>query len=261
MTIRDYYFSYYSVFILLPLLYFFFITTRQRDPKKVALALGFLGGSAAILLLLKWFNEYIYNTAVIVFLVPMLVASFFSALEAWRSSAQARSFARIAAGLVLASFGLLAAHWSYQDVLMKISPADYIRRSTPAAMGAYLNNWPGGFGILETAEYIKAQEPPVLVVADPQWGNPRTSLEVYLRGLSNIIMIIMTGEFNTETGAQAAKEYILAQKDIKTRLIVFSGFRNDLRATWQDPVLKVFCDNRKEIQIDRDQPPIIICSF
>ena len=251
--VYDYYRYYYSAFILLPIIYFFFITLRQREAWRAAIGLGFLGGSAAVLLLLRGFNEYIYNTATIVFLVPLLAATFFAALQ--------KIGPRVLWTLTLASFVGLGAHWVYQDALMKVSPADYIRRSTPWAVRGYLENWSGGFGVAEAIAYVKGQEGPGLVLADPQWGNPRTALEVYNATSPRTMQIIgLTSDFQTAAGTLAAKEFILAQP-FKTRLVVFSAARNETRAVWQDNVTNFLCDNRKEIQIEPTQPPIIICSF
>ena len=259
-SIRDYYWSYYSVFILLPLLYFFWIAAAswKRHFKDLVLALGFLAGSFAVLVLLKGFNEYIYNTAVIVFLVPMLARA---VLEAWsRARTGAWHFARVAGAAVLASLVLLAVHWIYQDGLMKISPAGYIRRSTAWADHNYLENWSGGFGVAEAIAEVKTHESPGIILADPQWGNPRTALEVYNGEYPRLRVIGITIDFQTPAGTQAAKAYILAQP-FKTRLVVFSTARNETRAVWQDNVEKYLCATRKEIQVQPTQPPIVVCSF
>lgn len=262
MSIRDYYLHYYSVFILLPVLYFFFIALRRWEPKAV-LGLGFLGGSVAVLFLLKSFNEYIYNTAVIVFLAPLLAAAFFPAWEAAtapRGGKGTRAASRVAGALVLVSFAALLAHWAYQDVLMKVSPADYIRRSTPWAVGNYLEGWSGGFGVAEAVAYAKGQEGPIVVIADPQWGNPRTSMEVYAWGSQDARVISLTKDFLTAEGTQAAKAF-LQKQPFKTRLAIFSSYSNDARATWQNNLESYLCDARKEIQVEPTQTPIVICSF
>jgi hypothetical protein len=263
VSIRDYYFHYYSVFMLPPILYFFYATLRKLDPKNIAIALGFLGGSGAVLLLLKGFNEYIYNTSTIVFLMPLLAAAFYSALKAWfggRNGEGPRKASRVAGALVLVSFAGLFIHWAYQGVLMSVSAADYIRRSTPWAMSGYLENWSGGFGVAEAIAYVERQEPPVLVLADPQWGNPRTSLEVYNFMSEEVLVLSLTSDFLSEAGTQSAKKLIAAQP-FKNRLIVFSMARNEDRAQWQDSVLKYACDSREEIQVEPTQPPIVVCRF
>lgn len=257
-SVRDYYWSYYSVFILLPILYFFYITLRRREPANIVIGLGFLGGSAAVLFLLKGFNEYIYNTAVIVFLIPLLAAAFFAA---WSATTSSRGIFRLVGILTLVSFAGLLAHWIYQDALMKISPADYIRRSTPWAISNYLENWSGGFGVAEAIAYIRKQEGPGLVLTDPQWGNPGTALKVYSVIPPRTMQVVsLTMDFLTPEGARAAREYILGQP-FKTRLMVFSAARNEARSVWQDNVLKYICDDRKDIQVEPTQPPIVICAF
>jgi hypothetical protein len=263
ISIWDYYRYYYSFFIVPPILFFFYSALRKWNPAKAIIGLGFLGGSAAVLLLLRGFNEYIYNTAVIVFLVPLLAISFFAAWDAAilsRGIKAAFTFSRSIAILVLVSFVIMLGHWVYQDVLMKISPADYIRRSTPWAIHNYLENWSGGFGVAEAFEYLGSKDKPILAIADPQWGNPRTALEVYAWGSRDMQVFYITSDFRTPDAAQQAKAYIL-EKGFKNRFIVFSAARNEERAVWQDNVLKYFCDSREDIQVEPTQPPIVICSF
>jgi hypothetical protein len=66
-----YYESYYSLWMIPLLLYGGFQAISRRASSDIAVLLGFLGGSAAVILLLKGFNEYMYNTAIVVFLVPV----------------------------------------------------------------------------------------------------------------------------------------------------------------------------------------------
>lgn len=256
--IRDYYYHYYSVFILLPLAYFFYLAVRnawKRSFKDGLLALGFLAGSFAVLVLLKGFNEYIYNTAVIVFLIPMLARAFLAALDAAKLKRE-----RALGAAVLLSFVLLAGHWAYQDGLMKASAAGYIRRSSPWAVANYLNNWSGGFGVAEAISFLKEQPGPGLVLADPQWGNPRTAMEVWNKDYPDLRVIGMTSDFQSEDGTQAAKAHIDTQP-FKSRLAVFSAATNQGRILWQENVEKYLCATRKEIQVEPQQPPIVVCTF
>jgi Dolichyl-phosphate-mannose-protein mannosyltransferase len=256
--VRGYYYSYYSVFILLPLAYFFYLAAYRRQAKDIILGIGFLGGSISVILLLKSFNEYIYNTAVIVFLIPLLARALWVALESLAGGG--RGFERWLQWLVLASFVLLTTHWTYQDGLMKISAAGYIRRSTPWAITNYLEDWPGGFGVSETLAYLRAQPGPGLILADPQWGNPRTTLEVYNPDYPRMRVVGLSKDMQTDAGTQAVKKFILTQP-FQQRLVVFSSDTNETRIIWQRNVEKYLCDTRKEIQVEPTQQPIVICSF
>jgi len=255
--VGQYYYSYYSVFIIVPLGYLLLVAALRRKAKDLVLAIGFLASSGAVIFILRGFNEYMYNTAVIIFLISLLARSLVASLDSL--TAQSNVYGRLF-WLVPAFFVLLAGHWIYQDALIKLSPAGYIRRSTPWAVSNYLEGWAGGFGVPETLAYLRTQAGPGLVLADPQWGNPRTTLEVYNPKYPRLRVVPINADFRTEAGTNANKNFILTQP-FKQRLVVFSGYPSESRLVWQRNIEKYMCDTRKEIQVEPTQPPIVVCSF
>ena len=72
------------------------------------------------------FNEYVFNTAVIAVLVPVLART---AVLIWELKQSGKAAWPRASLLVLA--GLVSLNWGYQLILMSVSPGKYIERSTP----------------------------------------------------------------------------------------------------------------------------------
>src|SRR5439155_12797011 len=72
VLIENYFNKYYTLWTVPLLLGFAVAAVRRRSAPDIVIGLMFLGASSAVLFFVKGFNEYIYNTEVIVFLVPIL---------------------------------------------------------------------------------------------------------------------------------------------------------------------------------------------
>src|SRR5262249_16222781 len=131
-VIGNYFKSYYTLWTVPLLLIFAIVAIRRRSAPDILLGLMFLAASATVLFFVKSFNEYIYNTEVIVFLVPMLARGIVFGLEQMKIPA-------LRFGTVAISLSLLAS-WGYQLVLMKVDPGKYISRGTPWMVSNYLQN-------------------------------------------------------------------------------------------------------------------------
>lgn len=250
-----YYLKYYSIFLSLLFIYGAISLVRLRSLKGIALILMFLGSSAALVFLFKGFNEYIYNTAAIVFIILIVAWGINAILAApknrWKT-----------AGMILA--GLLLINWAYQDVLMAVSPGRYFSRSTQWARVSYLEGLSSGFGVKEILDFINKQEEIVVVFADPQWGNPRTALEVYKRNSENpkVIVLPLSKDFRTAEGAIEIRDWARSDPDAKTLMVVYSSLSaSGDRAIWQPHIQKYMCDRQTEIKGYPTQNPLIICEF
>jgi Dolichyl-phosphate-mannose-protein mannosyltransferase len=105
--------SYYSWSV--PLLFctsIWFVFRRKSFP-ELALAFTCLAGGCAVIFLLRGFNEYLFNTAVIAVLLPLLART---GVLVW-DMARIGNAGRVRAGLLLCA-GIMAGHWAYQIALM-----------------------------------------------------------------------------------------------------------------------------------------------
>lgn len=156
--------AYYSWAVPLLLVPLFLSLLRRRPGAEFALfAMGLVGG-AAIIFMLRGFNEYMFNTAVISVVLPLLARAF---IEAWKMSWGGRARIVRLALLALGAFTIL--HWSFQVGLMMTAPGRYIARSTPWAIANYLNGWPTGFGVAEIVDRLAQIDGPGVILLDPQW--------------------------------------------------------------------------------------------
>jgi hypothetical protein len=161
--------AYYSWALLPALALFAWSALRTRGRAELVLGGMCIVGACAVIFALRGFNEYMVNTAVVAVLLPMLARAL---VAAWSGP---RILRYLACGLGL----FFAVHWGYQMALVRISPAGYVARSTPWAVDNYLRGWSSGFGVREVVEMLAREPERTLVIADAQWGNPRTALEVY----------------------------------------------------------------------------------
>src|SRR4029077_994747 len=141
-VVNDYIGSYYSWFVPVFFGAFLLCAFRRKNLAELALAFMSLAGAAALIFLLRRFNEYLFNTAVIVPLLPLLARTF---TLIW-SLTTMRPALMVRRGL-LAFAALMLGYWSYQIALMGISPGKYFEQSTPWAVTNYLQGWPTGFGV------------------------------------------------------------------------------------------------------------------
>ncbi len=247
--------AYYSWAMPLLLAPLFFATIQKRRGPEIALFAMAIGGGGAILVMLRGFNEYMFNTAVIALLLPLLARALMQAATMTKTG-RGRFF-RFA---LLALGACTILHWSFQAALMMTAPGRYIARSTPWAIANYLNGWPTGFGVAEVVDRLAQIEGPGVILLDPQWGNPRTALEVYAkRRFPQLKIVPMGREFMDPAQAQQIKAR--AQGFAPVRLAIFSANHYGARAVWQEIIGREMCSERTEIKGDPRQMPIVVCRF
>jgi len=233
---------------------FFWRAIRARNSPDLVLGCMFLTAAGCIVLLLRGFNEYMFNTAVIALLLPLSARAMLAAWQRQRGAAS--GFARLA---FLACAALTIAHWTYQNTLMGISPGKYVERSTPWAKANYLEQWPTGFGVKEIVAILEKEKRPGVIFADPQWGNPRTALEVYARKrFPNLRIVPIMSDFNNEANAKKVRD--LAVNLVPARFAIYSADTSRGRQNWMRNIDKI-CVDRAEIRAYSSQMPIVLCRF
>ena len=254
-VVADYIGSYYSWAVAAIFCGFSWIAFRKRNFPELILACMCLAGAIAVTLLLRGFNEYMLNTAVIVVLLPFLGRM----TVVLGASAQSRKgdlvqWAVLAAGL------LVLAHWTYQDILIGTSPGHYIERSTAWARASYLTRWSTGFGVKEIVNLLEKEKRPGVVFADTQWGNPRTALEVYgKKRFPNLRFVPVSREFLDPAETRKLKEAAL--KLAPVHFAIYSADSSQGRAQWEINLEELMCETRREIKAYPSQAPIVVCSF
>jgi 4-amino-4-deoxy-L-arabinose transferase-like glycosyltransferase len=253
--ICDYVGAYYS-WTLVPLVgLLFWMATRTRDSAALVLGCMFLTAAAGVAFLLRGFNEYVFNTAVITVLLPLTARAM---ILAWRWTGS--SAARLARFALLACAAFTIAHWIYQDALMSISPGKYLERSTRWAKANYLEQWSTGFGVKEIVAILEKEKRPGIVFADLQWGNPRTALEVYARKrFPNLRMVRLTVEFYDETEVKKVRDVALNLAE--ARFAIYSEDTSGGRPGWTRNLEKWMCAERQTIRAYPTQMPIVLCRF
>lgn len=246
----------YYCWALLPLLgLFFWKTARGKGSADLVLSCMFLTAAASVAFLLRRFNEYTFNTAVIALLLPLTARAIVLAWQ-WRD----RSVARWARYVFLACAVATIAHWTYQDTLMGVSPAKYLERSTPWAKANYLEHWSTGFGVREIVAILEKEKRPGIVIADFQWGNPRTALEIYTRKrFPNLSVVSVTPGFADES--EVKKVHDIAIHLAAARFAIYSSDTSKSREGWMRNLEKQMCAQRNEIRAAPSQAPIIVCRF
>src|SRR5262249_34356940 len=111
--IGDYY-SWMTVTLIFPVLWF---GVRQKRFPDLVLTIMCLSGGGAVILLLRGFNEYIFNTAIIAVLLPLLARGAFVI----RDLGQRGNLRWIRISLLVCA-GILIVNWGYQLALMSSSP-------------------------------------------------------------------------------------------------------------------------------------------
>ncbi len=255
LRVRDYVDAYYSWIAPLFCGAFLWLAIRKKSARDFALAAMCLTGAIVTCFFLRSFNEYLFNTAIIATLLPILARS---AILLWdRARPRERN---LVPRTMLALFAVMLTFWSYQIVLMRISPARYIERSTPWAIENYLEGWPTGFGIKEIVAFLAQENRHGIILADAQWGNPRTALEVYAKTrFPNLWVIPVLRDFSDPEQMSGLIER--AKKEGLVRFAIFSADPVGGRAVWQSKVERDLCLDRTEIRADPKQMPIIVCRF
>ena len=254
-VIADYIGSSYSWAVPLLLCVFIWLAIRRKNFAELAIALMCLAGAGAVLFFLRGFNEYLFNTAVIAVLLPVLARAIVFASElapSGRETAVRRG--------VLVVAGLALIHWVYQDTLMAVAPGKYFERSTPWAATNYLKSWSTGFGVKEIVNLLANEKRPGIVFVDPQWGNPNIALKVYCKQrFPNLTIVDITREFLDPNETRKLKE-VTARSPL-VRLAIYSADASDERRQWQANIEEQMCERREEIRAYPTQMPIVVCRF
>ncbi len=254
-VVADYVGSYYSWGVPFFLCVFVAFALRRRNLPELALALMGLAGGGAVIFLLRGFNEYLLNTAIVAVLLPMLARIGLIIWDMTRSG----SVGRARAGLLICA-AILVAHWGYQLVLMTCSPGKYIERSTSWAVRNYLKSWSTGFGVKDVVARLEKEKRPGILFVDPQWGNPQTALQIYgPTRYSNLQIVPISREFLDPNETRKLRD--TARQMGQVRLAIFSADNSDERDQWQRNIEQQMCDTREEIRAYPEQTPIIVCSF
>jgi dolichyl-phosphate-mannose-protein mannosyltransferase len=252
-VVGNYFKRYYTLWTAPLLLVFAIVAIRRRSAPDIVFGLMFLAASSAVLFFVKSFNEYIYNTEVIVFLVPMLARGILFGAQQLKPAAL--RFGTVAITVVL------LASWGYQLVLMRVDPGKYIMRGSPWMVSNYLQNWSTGFGINMVVDYLGSKDDGRrgVVFTDPQWGNPQTALQVFAKSHYPHFQVSgITAEFTDEAQIRKLRDERLA--DIPHRFLVYSAATDSERAEWQKTV-QVLCDRRQQFRENPAGPPLIVCEF
>lgn len=253
--VGDYISSYYGWSVPPFVALFLWHTARRRSLPDLALAAICLAGAAAVCFLLRGFNEYIFNTAVIVALVPLLARFGILIWELFRVGASRWAHAGI---LLLA--GVTGGFWLWQIGLMNFSAGRYVERSTPWAIKNYLRSWSTGFGIADVLAMLEREKQPGLIFADAQWGNPNNALLVYgSKRFPNLHVVPISREFLDPAETRRLRDD--ARQMAPVRFAIFSADRSGERASWQTNVEREMCLERREVRGHPTQTPIIVCRF
>jgi hypothetical protein len=253
--VSEYVGSYYSWVAPLFFCVFTGFAVRRRNLPELALAIMCLAGGSAIIFLLRGFNEYLFNTAVIAVFLPLLARTGLLVWDMTRSG----NTGRVRAGLLICA-GILAGYWGYQLVLMSCSPGKYIERSTSWAFVNYLKRWPTGFGVKEVVALLEKEKRPGILFVDPQWGNPQVALRIYGRTrFPNLRIVPISREFLDPSETRKLRDD--ARQAGQVRLAIFSADNSDERDHWQRNIEQQMCDTRQEIRAYPEQSPIIVSSF
>ncbi|MGI9089102.1 MAG: ArnT family glycosyltransferase [Chthoniobacterales bacterium] len=254
--VGDYIGAYYSWLVPLFVIVFCILAWRRRNTAELALALMLITSAGGICFLLRTFNEYLFNTAIVAILLPIFART---CVLIWDFERRGRT-GQVRLALLAAAVFVLA-FWSYQIVLMRISPARYLERSTPWAVTNYLRGWPTGFAVKEIVALLEKEKLPGVILADAQWGNPRTALEVYAHDRFpklKIIPVLCASPEPNELSKWAAE---VKKRGVPVRLAIFSADRAGARKLWEPEAERVFCTERMEINADPAQMPILVCHF
>lgn len=254
-VIGDYIAANYSWAVLLFFFIFVWLAVKRKNLPELMLALMCLAGAGGIFFFLRGFNEYLFNTAVIAALLPLL------ARLAIVISAFVRERRDVWLGYAIVfCAGLTVLFWGYQDILMIASAGKYFERSSRWAKANYLQSWSTGFGVKEIVAILEKEKAPGIIFADTQWGNPRTALEIYqAKRFPNLRIIPVSQEFLDPAGARKLTD--AAKKLVPVRFAIFSADGSGSRDQWILNVERESCETRTEIKAYPAQTPIVVCRF
>jgi 4-amino-4-deoxy-L-arabinose transferase-like glycosyltransferase len=254
-VVADYIGSYYSWIVALFFCAFVWLAFRRRNFAELILAAMCAAGGAGIILLLRGFNEYLFNTAIIAALLPLL-----GRMGVLITDFVGESKRGLATSAVLLGAAFIVVQWGYQDVLMSVSPGKYIERSSRWAKHNYLESWSTGFGVQEIVLTLEKEKRPGIVFADTQWGNPRTALEVYgKRRFPNLRIEPVTREFLDPNETRKLKNFAAG---LTVHFAIYSADSfSEMRRPWQANIENEMCETRREVKAYPSQMPIVVCQF
>lgn len=255
-TISSFYSYYYGWVTVLLICFFFIQAIRKKSGTDLALGSLFLIASAVIIFGLRQFNEYIYHTAVIIFLVPLLARGLLFFFENWDKDMPLLRQPLALAGMILGGF--LLGIWGYKFALVEFRPIRYLELGTPWMVSNYLTNWSTGYGVDEVVRFLREEvHASAIVFADAQVGNPGTALVDYQRYYPNIQIMLIWSNLTDYLTPDFLSKY-------ERRFFIFSDWpnaENTLSHDWQPDVEKNYCKSRKEFRGYPTQIPIVVCEF
>ena len=232
------------------------LAIRRKDFGQMGLLLMCVAGGGAIIFLLREFNEYMVNTAVVAVLLPLLARG---SVMMWDLSRGGRT--RWLRAVFLAAAAGMSACWCYQIVLMHGAPGRYIERSTRWAVANYLTGWSTGFGVKEVVAMLEKEPGTGVIFADPQWGNPRTALEVYAsERFPKLRVVEVSREFLDSVQLRELRD--VARRLGPARFLIFSpGTPWPPHGEWLRDAEREMCEERTEVKAWPGQMPIVVCRF
>ncbi len=257
----DFFQHYYSPAVLLLAIVFSFLAFWRRQREEIMASIMFWLASLAVVFGLRGFNEYLYHTGVIVFLLILLgrfsanLSGFWQPIGHWSINWNWRRFW---SGLGLVAILFIVIFWSLQIYLLKENPAGYLARGTSWLRGNNLLSWANGFNVPVLIEMLRQQPNPSIAFVDPQWGNPSTALQVFQKYYPQVKIAPITPEL-----LQPDFLNKLQAAGFKSRLAIFSkqGNAPDVRNQWQQGLEANLCGERLEFRTHADQTPIVVCLF
>lgn len=250
----DYVHSYYTWFAMIFLAAAVWLAARRRDFAELTLVAMCLTGACGIIFLLRWPNEYLLNAAVIAVLLPLLARA---GTVIWNLAPDGST--RFLRSGLLALGMITIGCWIYQDLLMAFSPGRYFERSTAWARRNYLKSWPTGFGVKEVVAMLEKEKGAGIILADPQWGNPRAALELYKDRFPNLQIVPFRRQMVDPAVAREFRKW--AENVGPARFAIYSAATGYPREEWQAVIEREICNDRTEVKEYPTQAPIVVCRF
>ena len=256
--VKDFFSHSYTLWAFLAIIVFLVVSLIKREKKNLMILALFLAASAAVIFGLRGFNEYIYNTAVIIFLIPILARLAVFGFFEFNFSTN-KILINISRGAIFLILIALTINWSYQIFLMKTAPIKYLERGSEWMVGNYLTGWANGFNVPDIVNFLAGQEDKTIALVDPQWGNPGTALQVFQEKFYPQVVLVpittnlLIGELKAE----------IEKAGFKNKFAIFSaqGNAQELRNQWQGWVEQNLCDEKLEFKKYPLQTPVILCKF
>ncbi len=237
---------YYSLLSLVLVLVFVYMCIVVRNKRDLLLLAWYVITSCVILFAFKYFNEYIYNTAVIALLTLMMGSSVNYLEKAGKNLSGPILRYTVQYGAPC----LLIVIWVYSFSYYYISPRDYIKKfGSPWMQENYYLGWPSGFGIDDVVTLLKKHQHKY-VLLDPQWGNPGTGVMVFSKSLPSLKFMWMSEPLIKSLNSAPPNTVIAVFKYRPDR----PGFRVD-----HEVLAQKICENKTVFQWEENQLPLVVC--